>query len=121
MEQQTPAERLNLRLPIRFKRSYARDYSSASLKNISLTGAFLCLPRGADVNLDEKITITFNVSGRQRKVVANIIWMDTSGCGIRFKPFNNRDVQIIDDLMYYVESKKETKKKVLNTIFKVVS
>ena len=116
-----PAKRLKLTVPVKFKKNYARNLDEGVLKNISLTGAFLDLPQPGEFHLDEKLTITFNVSGRQREVSANVIWSDHSGCGIRFNPFNNRDVQIIDDLMFYVESQKDTRRDVLDSIFKVVA
>ena len=121
MTNESPAKRLSLKLPVKFRRNYARKFSEGILKNISISGAYLILPKTQDINLDEKLTITFSVSGRKRQVIASVIWMDTTGCGIEFKPFNNRDVQIVDDLMFFVKSKKETRRNVLDNIFKVVS
>ena len=49
----------------------------------------------------------FEVSGRMREVTSTIVWKTPNGCGIQFRPSNNRDVQIVDDLMYYVETKRQ--------------
>ena len=115
-----PATRLPLFMDIEFRRNYARQGEKGRLKNISLTGAFLEI-NDVDFTPNEKIEITLQVSGRQRKLTASIIWKNENGCGIKFKPFNNRDVQIVDDLMYFVESKRKSRRNVLNNIFKKVS
>jgi hypothetical protein len=117
-----PARRIPLLLDIEYRRSYARRGEKGKLKNISLTGAFLELPNNQNQLLSkDKLLITFTVSGRQRQIHATIIWTSEYGCGLRFSPANNRDVQIVDDLMYYVESSRNSQKSVLDTIFKNVS
>lgn len=115
-----PAPRLPLKMDIEFRRSYARQAAKGTLRNISITGAFL--ETLTDVlEPADKVVITFVVSGRRRKVNATIIWKNQLGCGIRFEPFNNRDVQIVDDLMYFVETNREDRRSVLDDIFKRVS
>ena len=116
-----PAPRLPLELAVEFRRSYARSDDLGTLKNISITGAFLVTGQVEELSINDKLNITFTVSGRERQVQAHIVWKCKSGCGIAFKPFNNRDVQIVDDLMYFVESNRETKRNVLHSIFKKVS
>ncbi len=115
-----PSSRYPLELDIEFKKNYARNLVSGTLKNISLTGAFLENSL-KDLNSRDKISITLNLSGRKRVVLATIIWKNIRGCGVRFSPFNNQDIQIIDDLIYFLESKRETKKNVLSNIFEKVA
>lgn len=115
-----PAPRLPLKMTVKYRRSYARRNEDGTLRNISLTGAFLEM--GADAILpSDKIKITFEVSGRRRAINALVIWKNPDGCGVRFVPFNNRDVQIVDDLMYFVESRRDTRKSVLDNIIKEVA
>jgi len=117
-----PAPRIRLNVDIEFRRSYARQAESAIMQNISITGAYLTLPTGNEHLMpNDKVVLTFNVSGRERKINASVIWKGKMGCGIQFHPFNNRDVQIVDDLMYFVENSKETRRTVLDTILKKVS
>ena len=113
----SPARRIPLQLSISYKKNYARQDSSGTLANISITGAFL---RTDTLSLQEKekITIYFEVSGRKRKIQANIIWVNSHGAGLSFDPTNNRDVQLIDDLMYFVESSRESRRSILDGIFK---
>jgi len=87
------------------------------LKNISLSGAFLEHELDG-VSPGDKLQITFKVGGRTRKVNALIIWMNEAGCGVKFLPTNGRDVQIVDDLMYFVESGRENRRSLLGDIFK---
>lgn len=112
---QLPATRTPLHLDVSFRRSYARQDTSGVLKNISLTGAFLELDHH-DLRVDEKINMTFVVGSRERKITAQIIWKNSLGAGIRFIPQNNRDVQIVDDLIYFVETKRMGHREILGGI-----
>lgn len=116
----SPAPRTPLFLEVSFRRSYARNDVSGTLKNISLSGAFLELT-DHDLNLEEKINLSFIVGSRERKIAAQIIWKNSFGAGIKFLPTNNRDVQIVDDLIYYVESKRMGHRGILDGILKKVS
>lgn len=116
----TPAPRTPLYLEVTFRRSYARQDSHAVLKNISLSGAFLEIPDHA-LRVDEKLGLTFVVGSRERKIMAQIVWKNSVGAGIKFIPMNNRDIQIIDDLIYYVESKRMGHRGILDGILKKVS
>ncbi len=120
METEKPLPRIHLHVEVEYKKNYARQASGGVLKNISLSGAFV-ESRGADFKHNEKIMLTFSVSGRERKIAAHVIWTSQEGAGIKFKPTNNRDVQIIDDLMYFVETSRTGKKDVLDDIFKKVA
>lgn len=116
-----PAARIMLEVPVEFRRSYSRRNDNAVLKNISISGAYLELSDHEALSVNDKLNVRFTVSGREREVIAKVIWKGINGCGIQFSPQNNRDVQIVDDLMYFVESRKETRKIVLESIFKKVS
>ena len=114
---QTPARRIPLQLDINYKKSYARQDSRGILSNISITGAFIKTD-STKIQANEKIVLYFEVSGRKRKIQANVIWKNPLGAGVSFQPFNNRDVQLIDDLMYFVESSRENRRSILDGIFK---
>lgn len=116
-ESQMPAPRIPLQLEVEYRRSYGRSSDLGQLKNISLTGAFL-EHTSDELKEADKVAITFKVGGRTRKINATIVWASDKGCGLRFMPTNNRDVQIVDDLMYFVEAKREGRRDVLDGIFK---
>lgn len=120
VEQGKSAPRIPLVLTIEYKRSYSRSYSKGHLKNISLTGAFLEIPT-EDFKISDKLNLVLTVGGRRRKLAASVVWSNSKGCGIKFLPLNNRDVQIVDDLMYFVESSRETRRTVLDDIFRRVA
>ena len=116
----TPAPRTPLHIQVEYRRNYAREDVSGTLKNISITGAFLH-HRGEILKAGEKLSLHFRVSGRERSVHAMVIWTNSAGAGVKFLPTNNRDVQIVDDLIYYVEEKRTDTKEILNNIFKKVA
>ena len=120
METINPAPRTPLHLNVFFKKNYAREEVNGTLKNISLTGAFLVI-EGENFRSSEKIHLRFVVSGRERTITSQIIWANSAGCGVRFLPTNNRDIQIVDDLIYFVESKRTDRRSVLDDIMKKVS
>ncbi len=115
-----PAPRLPLQMEVRYRKSYARQPEQGTLKNISMTGAFIETDT-SQIGPEDKLVINLVVSGRRRKMTATVIWKNSLGCGILFQPFNNRDVQLVDDLIYFVENHRESKKGVLDDIFKRVS
>lgn len=116
----TPAPRLPLMMSIEFRRSYGRQNCKGTLRNISLTGAFLETTTEV-LESKDKLLVTLSVSGRRRKIAATVVWKNQSGCGIQFQPFSNRDVQIVDDLMYFVETSRSSRRSVLDDIIKRVS
>lgn len=116
----TPAPRTPLNIKVDFKRNYARDSSLGILKNISLSGAFL-QHKSESLAPGDKLSLTFMVSGRERAVQALVIWSNGAGSGVKFLPQNNRDVQIVDDLIYFVEAKRADTKSILDNIFKKVA
>jgi hypothetical protein len=117
----SPAPRMPLQLDIEYRRSYARRGEKGRLKNISLSGAFLEVDPEAVPHRDEKVVIHFTVSGRSRKIQASVVWQNQYGCGVKFHHTNNRDQQIVDDLMYFVEHSRSNQKFVLDSIFKKVA
>lgn len=116
-QEQSPQPRIPLKLDVDFRRSYGRNAAVGVLKNISLSGAFLEHEMEAFAAGD-KVQVTFKVGGRARKVSAQVIWSNSEGSGIKFLPSNGRDVQIVDDLMYFVESGREDRRSLLGDIFK---
>ncbi len=114
-----PADRIPLFVDIEYRKSYSRQATNGVLKNISITGAFLAISE--TLSPRDKLLVVFQVSGRKRKIAARVIWSGTDGVGIKFEPANNRDVQIVDDLMYFVSVSRDSRKDVLDTIFKKVS
>ena len=116
----TPAPRTPLNIEVEYRKSYAREETSGVLKNISLTGAFL-QHQGQGLRTGEKLSLKFRVSGRERSVHAMVVWSNSMGSGVRFMPMNNRDTQIVDDLIYFVESKRTDTREILSNIFKKVA
>lgn len=114
-----PAPRTQLHLEVNYKRNYAREVSTGTIRNISVSGAFIEMP--GPLRPNEKLTVNLSVSGRERKLIATVIWANENGCGIRFHHSNNRDLQLVDDLIYFVETKKVGTKSVLDEIFKKAS
>jgi hypothetical protein len=113
-----PAPRIPLQMQIEFRKSYGRQNCKGTLKNISLTGAFL-ETETLELASTDRLVIEFVVSERRRKMSATIIWKGQNGCGVMFQPFNKRDVQIVDDLMYFVQNRREFRRNLLDDIFKV--
>jgi hypothetical protein len=105
---------------IEFRKSYARQAGKGTLRNISLTGAFL-ETETLELYPSDKLVITFVLSERVRRMTATIVWKNGRGCGVQFHPFNKRDVQIVDDLMYFVQNSRTGSRNVLEDIFAVVS
>lgn len=116
----TPSPRTSLHIEVAFRRSYAREAVGGTLKNISLTGAFLAHP-SQPLHAGEKVHLSFSVAGRERDIHAVIVWSNSFGSGVKFLPQNNRDVQIVDDLIYFVESKRTGTRDILDRIFKKVA
>lgn len=110
------APRISLSMDIEYRKSYSRNQSQGTLRNISLTGAFL-EKETADFIPGDKLQLVLNVGSRVRKLVAEVIWKGQKGVGVKFHHSNNRDIQIVDDLMYFVLNKRESQKDVLGDIF----
>ena len=115
-----PAPRFPIELNVKFRRSYGRDFSEGVLKNVSISGAFLKNSH-PDIQAQDKILLTLNVSGREHSLSARVVWACPQGCGLKFLPFNSKDTQIIDDLIYFLESKREKRKDILSNILEKVA
>ena len=96
--------RTELRLEIVYKTIYGRTPQKAIFKNISHTGACLEM-NDSKVRIKDQIKIVFTVADRVREIRAEVIWKSNDSCGVKFKPKNNQDILIIDDLIYYVKNK----------------
>lgn len=120
MSLENPSPRIPLALPIEFRKNYSRKMDQGDLHNISLSGAFLAHTSN-DILINDKINICFKVSGRERTLQASVIWSNSKGAGLRFHPDNNRDVQIVDDLMYFVKDRRSKNRNVFDTILNQIS
>lgn len=103
MNNLSPAPRTHLELDISIKRLYARKPMTAHLKNLSLSGAFIELPIDG-IFKDDKIKATFNIADRERTIELKVVWRNAEGLGVKFIFENNQDTQMIDDLLYFVQS-----------------
>jgi hypothetical protein len=116
---ETPAQRFSIDFDLDFKCNYARDFNKAQIKNLSVSGALI----KTDVTLkpSEKINIFVRVSGRERKIPAQVVWISDRGVGIKFNHFNNRDIQIVDDLIYFATEKGLSTQELLQNILNKAS
>ncbi len=115
-----PSARTSLHIEVEYRKNYGRESDTGVLKNISLSGANLKHSSEA-LRSGERLVLNFKVSGRERTIQAEVIWTNSKGSGIKFLPQNNRDTQIIDDLIYFVQSKKSGQKDILEKIFSKVA
>ncbi len=116
MNTEQSAPRVPLNVSIEFRRNYARISDYGVLKNISISGAFI-ETNGFRLQSKEKVKLTFNVGGRVRQINAAVIWSRETGAGIKFQPYNNQDLQIVDDLIYFIENQRNSRRNVLASIF----
>ncbi len=114
------APRTPLFIEVDFRKNYAREGSAGKLKNISLTGAFL-QHQDSTIRVGEKIAMEIKVSGRHRVLDAVVVWTNPTGSGLKFNHSNNRDRQIVDDLIYFVEAKRTDTRDIMDMIFKKVA
>ncbi|MGE4132265.1 MAG: PilZ domain-containing protein [Bdellovibrionales bacterium] len=117
-QDKVPSPRIPLQMSVEFRKSYGRQNAKGTLKNISLTGAFLETGTASELAPADKVVLEIVVSDRKRKMPATIVWKNANGCGVQFHPFNRRDVQIVDDLMYFVQNRREFRRSLLDDIFK---
>lgn len=114
------APRIPISFEIEFKKNYCRQFSKGQLKNVSLSGAFLEQTENEFVAGD-KLQLLMTVGSRSRKLNAIVVWKNNAGVGLRFSHSNNRDLQLIDDLMYFAENKRTSQKSLLGDIFNKVA
>jgi hypothetical protein len=115
-----PAPRVPLKVDVQFRRTYSRAPETGALRNISLTGAFLQCEK-KELQINDKLALTINVSGRVRNVQALVVWANDRGCGVKFLPTNGQDTQIVDDLIGVIQETRTNKKRLLDSIFKHVA
>ncbi len=115
-----PAKRIKLNLQVDLRKSYWRKSKKVNFLNISQTGAYMQIP-DMPVQINEKISLKLNVGSRTRKIEARVVWTNEFGAGICFLFKSNRDMQLIDDLMYFVEAGRKDQIQVLSDILKNVA
>ena len=130
-------------LDVEYKKIYARSFGNAQLKNINNSGAYLFLQnpnkqksqeqqdlqkqindlsedknhKQDSLHLKDKISIVLEVGERKRTLQASVVSTDSYGARVKFHFYNNRDYQIVDDLIYFVEKSKEERRRRLDFIF----
>jgi hypothetical protein len=115
-----PAPRTRLNVQVVFRRKYAREDESGQLKNISQTGAFLAT-RGGKLVKGSKVHILLDFLGHRREIVAEIVWSNSNGAGIRFLPHVGRDKLAVRDFIDYINEQKSYRNSTLSLIFKKVA
>jgi hypothetical protein len=114
------ATRHQISLELEFKRSYGRQSEKANIKSISINGALVQVDQ--PLRIGERLKVTLSVSDRVRKVPARVVYVGgEKEVGIRFEPFNNRDLQIVDDIIYFATEKSSTNRSLLENILSKVS
>lgn len=115
-----PAPRTRLNVAVIFRRKYAREDEKGCLKNISESGAFLA-QTGDPLPMGSKVHIILDFLGHRREIVAEIIWSNTNGGGLRFLPNVGRDKLAVQDFIEYINEQKNSRNSTLDLIFKKVS
>ena len=119
-----------LNLDVVYKKSYARHFKNGQLKRINNSEAYLFIEKDKFVfnhrkysddkkslNLKDKISIVLKLGERKRTLQASVISTDSYGAKVKFHFYNNRDYQIVDDLIYFIEKSKEKRRQRLDFIF----
>lgn len=120
-QEQKPQPRIPLNMEIKFKKNYGRNMIFGTLKNISLSGAFLKVNMDSQMRFQDKLSLIVEVAGRKRAIAAHVIWQNQEGCGLSFRHSNNRDLQLIDDLMYFLENDRSERREFFSDLLKVAS
>ena len=105
-------------LDVEYKKKYARHFKVGRLRDISNSEAYLLTKDDkTPFNLKDEISITLKLGQRKRTLQASVIASDTSGVKIKFHFYNNREYQIVDDMIYFIEKSKEERRQSLDFIF----
>ena len=97
-------------LNVEYKKKYARHLRIGRLRDISNSEAYLLTEDDkALFSLRDEISITLELGQRKRTLQASVIANDTQGVKVKFHFYNNREYQIIDDLIYFIEKSKRRK------------
>ena len=119
-----------LNLDVAYKKNYARHFKNGQLKRINNFEAYLFIGRDEvtldqrtplddkkSLNLKDKISIVLQLGERKRILQASVTSTDSYGAKVKFHFYNNRDYQIVDDLIYFIEKSKEKRRRRLDFIF----
>ena len=105
-------------LNVEYKKKYARHSKMGTLKNISNSEAYLLTKDDSFfLNIKDEVSILFRLGERKRIVQASVISKDNHGIKIKFQFYNNKEYQIVDDLIYFIEKSKEERRQSLDFIF----
>lgn len=116
-----PATRTNSKIAILFKASYEREFSTGSLHNISLSGAFLF---DNELTMDKnakQINLYIKLNKRNRILSAKVVWKTKHGYGLQFSKTSAQDKKLVDDLIYFEDQKNKLKQNILHQIFKKIA
>ena len=103
---------------VEYKKKYARHFQIGRLKDISNSEAYLLTKNNkASLNLKDEISILFKLGERKRVIQASVISSDAHGVKLKFHFYNNKEYQIVDDLIYFIEKSKEERRQSLDLIF----
>jgi hypothetical protein len=119
LNQKFPSPRTKLNVPIIFRRKYSRSDEKGQLKNISESGAFLA-QKGEPLLVGSKIHIMLDFLGNKRELMAQVVWSNSNGSGIRFLPNVGRDKVAVQDFIEFINEQKSTRHSTLDLIFKKV-
>lgn len=119
-----------LNLDVAYKKNYARHFKNGQLQRINNFEAYLFIGRDEvtlnqrtplddkkSLNLKDKISIVLQLGERKRILQASVTSTDSYGAKVKFHFYNNRDYQIVDDLIYFIEKSKEKRRRRLDFIF----
>ena len=115
-------------LNVEYKKKYARHFNRGILKDISHSEAYLLIENEGFIqeykrndkdclNIKDEISIILKLGQRERTLQASVISNDTYGVKIKFHFYSNREYQIVDDLIYFIEKSKEKRRQSLDFIF----
>ena len=113
-------------LNVEYKKKYARHFKKGTLKDMSHSEAYLIIKNEGftqknkeqdSLNIKDEISIILKLEQRERTLQASVISNDTYGVKIKFHFYNNREYQIVDDLIYFIEKSKEKRRQSLDFIF----
>ena len=105
-------------LNVEYKKKYARHFKMGNLRDINNSEAYLLTNDDkTSLNLKDEISIFLKLGERKRTIQASVILKDTHGIKIKFHFYNNKEYQIVDDLIYFIEKSKEKRRQSLDFIF----
>lgn len=109
-----PAPRTPARMGVEFRRVYGRQVFDGIIKNISVTGVFI--EHALRFEKEDMVQIEMCIGNRKKKIKAKVIWSNEMGSGLQFHPKSKQEIQMIDDMIYFIEQRWHEMKGVLNNI-----